>query len=528
MKRIIFMKLFVLCLLISIIYLFHSNSYARMGDCGYEGGISSGEAGTTTNYNYKEMCFLSGEPIELDGTLNIKKSIKQNSTTKQSYIETVYTYNLKNALNLSTLNRTIILDTYLTDKGTSQEVGQTSIYGTPAEIIKIGNNTYNLTSYSFTGTYLTDLKPAINYFVGNILGKKVYQVIGGTGSAGTTPTTGQIIVDINNSSYGYIQYWSTAETQNINYVINYESQNGNVDEKWGGTINIKLSQGMTRQIKYYQNEPAIISFDGGYVEVQNNNSILEYTSKLPEFTSGGVSTDNIIEKSDSLKIETFPLNRRLFIPNTNQIKGHWSENDVNMLFSLEIFQGNEELFNPEQYISRAEYVEAVVLAAKEVPADPLLASNSTVLTPVNSTGTSTIQSSLPFGDISVDDIYYVSLENAYNRGLISGREDKNFGPNYSIITADAIVILMRTLGLENLAPGPTAVTNFKDNNDIPTYARNSVYIAEKIGLIKGDSFGYFKPNDQLTKARAAALINNFIDYMRTGIRNDYKKRAVSF
>jgi hypothetical protein len=89
----------------------------------------------------------------------------------------------------------------------------------------------------------------------------------------------------------------------------------------------------TKQIKYDQNVPEEISFSGGYVQVQSNSSILEYNSRLPEFDASGAASDNMVTARDSLKIETFPVQTRLPVPNLNHLKGHWSVNDIRTLYS---------------------------------------------------------------------------------------------------------------------------------------------------------------------------------------------------
>ena len=59
----------VLSFILSIFLVFYGGSakyiFAREGDSGYEGGISSGEAPGKTSFEYKEVCFITGEPIAL-------------------------------------------------------------------------------------------------------------------------------------------------------------------------------------------------------------------------------------------------------------------------------------------------------------------------------------------------------------------------------------------------------------------------------------------------------------------------------
>ena len=68
----------------------------------------------------------------------------------------------------------------------------------------------------------------------------------------------------------------------------------------------------------------------------------------------------------------------------------------------------------------------------------------------------------------------------------------------------------------------------KITSDIPKYARNSVYVAQKIGLIIGDERGYLKPMEYITKGRAAVIINKYINYMREDLKKDYRERIINY
>lgn len=488
---------------------------AARGDGGYEGGISSGQTPSSTIYEYQEVCFVSGEPIVFKGTLTIKKAAKQGK------ISTTYTYNLKNNDKAATLTRVLVTDTSLTKKENGQTIEETSITGRPSESIKIGNTLYTLSRYDLTRSAIIDEKPAISYYAGNMWGRKVYQVGNITGA-------GTVTVDVTGEYYGYDQYWSNAEAIKLKYLITSEQKKGQKVDKWGGQAEVAISSTTTREMTYVDNQPDQISFEGGYVESLYNNSVLEYRSSLPEFDKNGVSTDNIIEDSGSLQLDSLPVFKRLLVPDLNSIRGYWYENDIKALYSLEIFKEDERAFNPQQYMTRAEFTDALVRAAKEVPKDESLVKQTSFVTVAQTRSAKQSEVVSPFKDVSVTDQYFNSINSAYQRGMISGKSDGMFYPDEYITLADAITVFIRALGLENLSPGPDAVTNFRDNDLIPQYARSYVYVAEKIGLVMGDEMGNLNPTENLTKARAAVLINRLIDYMRTGIREDYREHIVNY
>ncbi len=113
--------------------------------------------------------------------------------------------------------------------------------------------------------------------------------------------------------------------------------------------------------------------------------------------------------------------------------------------------------------------------------------------------------------------------NAYKKSLISGKGQGRFGTEDNISLQEALVILIRALGLETMAPTPYAITPFADDNKISTYARNSVYVASKIGLINADQRGYIYPESYITIGETSVLMNKFIKYLCEGLKNDWEK-----
>jgi len=499
---------FLISILISCVCL---NVQARPGDCGFEGGISSGYVEGQETFEYSEVCFLSGKPIELRGTLVIKKSLRQG------VIRSTYTYNLSNEEENATLRRVFTYDTEVTETGNRQTLEKTFFSRNPSEIVEVNGARYVLTGFEFSRSNIIDHRPAVNYYAGNVHGRKTYNITGNG--------NGTIIVDINGDFYGYEQFWGAIEAGKYIYHLKYTGQ-GAVADSWGGTAETSYSSSISKRIDYRENIPELISFQGGYVQSHYNRSILEYTALLPEFDSAGYSTDNMVARKGSLALESFPVQERLPVPSLNQLKGHWAENDIKRLYSLGVFQGGEETFNPEQAITRAEFTEAIVRAAKAVPADPDLQERSTSRSAARRKEEEAVVS--PFKDIPTNHAIFESVKDAYERGLINGIGNGLFAPDNTLTMAEALTILIRALGLENMGPGQNAVTVFRDNDDIPYYARNAAYVAYRIGLVQGDTTGRLNPNQSLTKSRAAALLNRFIDYMREDMARDYREKVLLY
>ena len=90
-------KLMSTVLLIVLLFGTIDTAYARIGDSGYEGGISSGQAPGRTTFEYKEVVFITGEPMVFEGTVTITKNLRQDRNTGENVITSNYTYRLSNA-----------------------------------------------------------------------------------------------------------------------------------------------------------------------------------------------------------------------------------------------------------------------------------------------------------------------------------------------------------------------------------------------------------------------------------------------
>ncbi len=170
----------------------------------------------------------------------------------------------------------------------------------------------------------------------------------------------------------------------------------------------------------------------------------------------------------------------------------WAKDAINYLYSEKIVSGQAEgVFAPMNNITRSEIVKMLVMAFGEY--------DSTAAT--------------AFYDLQNHwaNSYVAS---AYNKGYVVGKSDTEFGANDYITRQDTAVILYRmmqvndkTLTVENITK------SFTDHKDISDYAVRGVEMLSEYGIINGFSDGTFKPQNLLTRAEAAVLIKNFLDYV---------------
>ncbi len=507
-----FLKLLAFVLLAAFLVV-PFEAQAVEGTLGYEGGISSENKLKKDEYQYSEMCFLTGKPILLTGTLTIKK------TDKNGVVNATYTYRLENPEYNATMNRVLMYTTTRETKINGQVTEKTQLSRVPTEVVNIGGTSYRLTDSSFTRSMLTDPKPAMNYHSGEFTETKTYSI----GTASPTSSS-NVTVTLSGRLYAYEQYWSTTQTQKINVLVQTDLRDTNNSAQWGGSAEIIISSATRRLIRYADNEPTLISFDGGYVQKQWTESTMDYTARFPEFDKSGKPTDIIKTYTNTQSLATAPEYTRLMVPDIKHLNGYWAEEPISILFGLEIIPGTGSSFNVGKNITRREFVAMLMRALKDIPQDPNV---KTVAAPVRRKTSKTPEVS-PFKDVQPTDLYYDEIKEAHKRGIIKGDGTANFNPNTLITHADAVKMIVLALGLENLAPYPNTTTPFTDNDNIPAYARNAVTVANALGLVEPDEAGRFNPYDKISNERIANMLYSLVNYMGEEMILDYRDRMMSF
>lgn len=110
------------------------------------------------------------------------------------------------------------------------------------------------------------------------------------------------------------------------------------------------------------------------------------------------------------------------------------------------------------------------------------------------------------------------VASAYKKGFINGLSRESFGADLNITRQDAAVMIYRIIQTEAKALKIVNVTkNFADMDKVSDYAINSVKMLAEYGIINGFSDGSFKPSENLTRAEAAVIINNYLKFVEEGI-----------
>jgi len=281
---------------------------------------------------------------------------------------------------------------------------------------------------------------------------------------------------------------------------------------WQMMYEIRPGVSSSKTLWYTENEPDAISFEGNYKEVLKNQSGLRYIILQPPL----IYPDQPSEGGASIPSRnTF---EQLIAPDVGFLKGHPAMEDIRKLFSMQILDGDPLFFKPEQAITRAQFVGALVKAIKlpieTAPAAPRGRRNQTL--------------PIVFPDVQPARPDYPYIMSAYRNGVAVGRDDGAFYSDSLLERQEAFVIITRALGVSNLGRSSEQASIFTDDNQIAQWARPGLASAYRLKLIKPDQDGRIRPRDYVSKAESAALIRALVDYMRTGITSDYAEHIVNY
>lgn len=460
------------------------------------------EPGVSNETQYKEVVFLSGTPVEFTGKLEIKQSGRGDQ------VKYTYDYNLTGP-NGATLTRKVV---YLIDEATNPELKQTSTGLTldpkakVSEKITIGDKTYVLEEQILNKASITQDKSIIKYTSGTWNGRKTY-------SEGEN----KVIVDIYGENYKYDNTWSTVETAMIRHVITYQNAigtSGNMQVSTG-TVEYGVTNIREKEIISQQSLPNQISFKESYMISEKEENTVAYKYDMPIITNSKTTKRKTGE--GSFKLTTMPKLTSLPIPQYQDTRGYWAEKDINRLFSLGVMDGESKYFNPRIPINRAEFAKAIVKACGlEVETEEQRPRSR-----------KEVQEDIIFSDVDPNHPYYPYIKKVTELNLMNGTGYNTFGPDENLTKAQAVTILIRALGLEDITTFNLGRT-FADEAQIPDWARKSIYVAEDLDIIDANEYNMIQPNNGLTRGEAANLINRFITYLQKEIKTDYRERVVNF
>ena len=172
--------------------------------------------------------------------------------------------------------------------------------------------------------------------------------------------------------------------------------------------------------------------------------------------------------------------------------GHWAENTISAMAEYGILKGMEEngglYFHPDDNMTRAQFASMI---CNYMGLDLSVYENMNI----------------HFADdADIQPWARGCVKAAYAQGLMTGRGGDGavtFAPNASITRAEAMTIIARMLGINS----DTQIA-FADGYDIPDWAIGGINALVSQGVVNGYEDGTIRPNNNVTRAEAAAMMLN--------------------
>lgn len=477
--------------MMAILYIIISpiSAFASTNNAGFEGGISKNNSGVKAEYDYKEVIFITGKPVVLYGKVQMNED------------QTSFTFkDLKSADGTITASKKIGLDRVENTESPLQTIETINLASFTENITVTDDNgqtTYTLSDYQFHSSVVKDNQPVIQFYQGMWNRCRKEYIINGN-------VADTVSVDIDGSVYGYDTYWSSTETHTIKHNIHYNQKSGETPVEWYGYGNIELSFNKNNKLSYFENAVHLSSFAGAYGLLKEEESVMTYS-----FNG---------EEPQSERLVNNPPQEMLYLPKYEDLRGHWAEEPIRKLASLQIIEEDGSIFGPDLAETRSDFARHMAIALRL----DLEKSDEIRRSYVKD------EEEKPFFiDVSEEDKDYPYIKAMNDNNVMHGKTDDMFFPNETITREEAFTIVIRALGLERLAPTHNFTTRYKDDGKISKWAKKAIYVMDYLEIAQGYD-GYINPQEVMTKAETAAMIDKLIAYLQKDLKEDYREGVLEY
>jgi hypothetical protein len=478
------------------------------------GGVSDG-------FKYEEMVFVSGIPVKVNGTYTLT-----SKTNKNIAIDTLkFTLNGTDAAgNEVKVARTVSYKTVYTIRGDrGQTIADTSV-DKFSETITVGRDRFVLRNYELSRSAVIDNRPASDFYSGNISGRKYYTV---------NTNRGSVTIDVSGGDIGYSNFWGKTDTQVLDYTVSgswtaaASGTNPATAYIVGGSVRVQVADSLGKVLRYSSNDANFTSFDGGYVRVSNRELVSSYQYDMQRSANGA---SRYYRNAQDVAMQMVPKVERLVLPKFKDISGHWAEQSIRKLYSLDVYNDAENFFSPDTRMTRSEFIRALMRAC-DIRVT-FLGYNSAFIDEKAKSAAEILnereEPEFPFIDIDEEDPNYDYIYDAFLRGVVGGRSGDLFYPDRAVTRAEALSFIVRAVGMQTMAPSPGYRTHYTDDASIPYWALDNIFAASQMGLVKGDAANMIYPNKNLTRAEASDLLVSFLVFLQNDLQKDYREHIIQY
>ena len=208
-----------------------------------------------------------------------------------------------------------------------------------------------------------------------------------------------------------------------------------------------------------------------------------YTATVKPATKDDESADN--EKV----LEQLKENNK---PAFEDIKNHWAEKEISELSEKEIVKGRENGFEPDEMITRAEWLTLLLRGIEEEASSKYEGI---------------------FDDVKEGEWYTQAVEKAYSLGLVSG-DGENFNPNEKVTREQMAKMAVLVYEYKNGEIKDSKDIDFSDKDDMSAWAEEYIKKAVSAELMNGVTESEFSFSSSATRAQACVLLSRIIDSLK--------------
>ncbi len=179
----------------------------------------------------------------------------------------------------------------------------------------------------------------------------------------------------------------------------------------------------------------------------------------------------------------------------DDVENYWGKEYINNMYSRLVIKGvSKDIYEPERNMTRGEFAAIMVRGLGLI-----LEYGESI-----------------YKDVLEDTWYNKYVNTATTYELIEGYGDGNYGPKDYITREQAMVIINNTMEMVGLSVAysekelDNILSNYIDSEMLSSYAKDSVAICIKAGIVIGDSNNKLTPREYISRGEVATIITRLL------------------
>ena len=128
-------------------------------------------------------------------------------------------------------------------------------------------------------------------------------------------------------------------------------------------------------------------------------------------------------------------------------------------------------------------------------------------------GAPIVEADAGFVDVPADQFYTEAVKWAKANGIVAGISETEFAPTMDVTREQMAAMIARYAAFKGLTIPEEGEMEYLDGETISDFAKDSVKVTNKLGLLVGTGDGNFTPLKNASRAEAAALFVRLLDVL---------------